>query len=152
LEGNEKETRIVIDTNILMAALINPTSSVWFLLETKAIKFLAPEFFLLELKKYLELIKEKLNKKSALDSFNLLISNLFKNIIIIPEEFYFDMFPVAIDLMKNIDEKDSPFLALALKLKCAILSNDEHFKKQNEVKCYNIDEFINIFFQKTPKE
>lgn len=74
------------------------------------------------------------------------------NIIIIPEEIYLDMLPSAIEIMKNIDEKDSPFLALAMKLQCAILSNDEHFKRQNEVKCYNIDEFLENFFPKSPTD
>ena len=102
--------------------------------------------------KYSAFIKKKLDRKSALESFNLLISNLFKNILIIPEEIYADMLPSASDIMKNIDEKDSPFLALAMKLKCSILSNDEHFKRQNEVKCYNIDTFLEHFFPKVPNE
>ena len=152
MEGNKKETRIIIDTNVLISALINPTSYIWFILELKNFKFLVPEFFLLELKKFSDLIKWKLDKKSILESFNLLISNLFKNIIIIPEELYLDMLPSAIEIMKNIDEKDSPFLALAMKLQCAILSNDEPFKRQNEVKCYNIDEFLENFFPKPPTD
>jgi len=38
--------------------------------------------------------------------------------------------------MKDIDEKDTPFLALALKLQCPVWSNDGDFEKQNLVEVY----------------
>jgi len=55
------------------------------------------------------------------------------------------MLPFAFEVMKDIDEKDSPFLALAMSLKCPILSNDGHFKKQNLIRCYTTKEFIQEF-------
>jgi len=145
LERTETETKIVVDTNVLISALINPESLIWFILELKTFEFLVPEFFLLELEKYSQYIKEKLQNRQSKKSFDYLISELSRNILLIPEEIYLDMLPSAFELMKNIDEKDSPFLALAMKLKCSVLSNDEHFKKQNLVKCYNIEEFVHEF-------
>jgi predicted nucleic acid-binding protein len=38
--------------------------------------------------------------------------------------------------MKNIDEKDTPFLALAWQLSCPIWSNDKHFKEQTIAEVY----------------
>jgi len=52
------------------------------------------------------------------------------------------MLPRSVDIMKKIDEKVSPFIAIALKFKCPVLSYDKHFKKQTEVKSLTIEKFI----------
>jgi predicted nucleic acid-binding protein len=44
--------------------------------------------------------------------------------------------------MKDIDEKDTHYVALALKLNCPIWSNDTDLKKQNKVKIYNTKELL----------
>lgn len=49
--------------------------------------------------------------------------------------------------MKNIDEKDTPFLALALKLKCPIWSNDSDFERQNLVKVYKTSYILKKFLR-----
>jgi len=46
----------------------------------------------------------------------------------------------AYNLMKHIDEDDTPILAAALYLKAPIWSNDAHFKKQNKVRTYSTKE------------
>ena len=38
--------------------------------------------------------------------------------------------------MKEIDPKDTPFLALALHLECPLWSDDAHLKRQSLVPCY----------------
>ena len=145
MERSEGKTKIVIDTNILISALINPNSLIWLILDLKNIEFVIPEFFLQEISKYSELIKKKISQKEIKFSFDYLISELIKSILIIPEENYIDMLPSALEIMKDVDEKDSPFLALAMKLNCPILSNDKHFKEQKSIKCYKIQEFIKEF-------
>ncbi len=65
MEGNKKETRIVIDINVLISALINPTSYIWFILDLKNFKFLVPEFFLLELKNIQTLLNGSLIKNPS---------------------------------------------------------------------------------------
>ncbi len=136
-----------MDTNILIAALINPVSVVWSILEIKDFEFFVPEFFLYELDEYKNLIKEKLDIRGARNTFNFLISELFKNITIIPEELYSDNLTTAAEIMRDIDEKDSPFLALAMTLNCSIWSNDQHFKRQTAAKTYNTDELIREFLR-----
>ncbi|MCP5104970.1 MAG: hypothetical protein GY950_16405 [bacterium] len=49
--------------------------------------------------------------------------------------------------MKDIDKKDAPFVALALKLKIPVWSNDLHFKKQKKVMSYTTDEIFTIFLK-----
>ncbi len=54
--------------------------------------------------------------------------------------------------MKVIDIKDAPFIALALKLKIPIWSNDKHFKKQQKVVSYTTDEIMTNFLENTEKQ
>ena len=134
------KNKIVVDTNVLIGALINPNSIVWSILEIKDIEFFVPEFFLLELNEYKQLIKEKLDTKYKYTNFKFLISELFRNIVLVPKEMYSSKLNEAIEIMKDIDEKDSPFIALAITLNCAIWSNDKDFKKQKKVKVYSTSE------------
>ena len=53
------------------------------------------------------------------------------------------------EIMKDIDEKDTHYVALALKLNCQIWSNDNDLKKQNKkVKVYNTRELLEEFLYK----
>lgn len=143
----EDKTFIVVDTNVLMAALIMPESPVWTVLELREVEFVVPEFSLSELHEYRVLIKEKLSKKGKFELFDFLLSELFKNITIIPEEMYAARLADAVEAMRGIDEKDSPFIALALTLKCPVWSNDEHFKQQKKAAVYKTEELIDEFFK-----
>jgi predicted nucleic acid-binding protein len=48
--------------------------------------------------------------------------------------------------MKDIDEKDTPFLALALQLNCPVWSDDNHFKQQNVVNVYTTKEILPLIY------
>lgn len=67
-----------------------------------------------------------------------------ESVTIIPSEVYNDKIKKACNVMKDIDEKDTPFLALAIKLNYPLWSNDKHLKKQDLVKCFNTQEIANI--------
>jgi len=96
----------------------------------------------LELEEYKQLIKKKLDTKHKNANFKFLISELFKNIALVPKELYSPKLDKAIEIMKDIDEKDSPFIALAMTLNCSIWSNDKDFKKQKKVKVYSTSELL----------
>ena len=49
----------------------------------------------------------------------------FSIIRIMPKEFYLDTFEKAYNICKKFDEKDSPFIGLALKLNIPIWTNDK---------------------------
>lgn len=132
----------MIDTNVLIAALINPTSPVWSILEVKGVDFYVPEFALSELGEYKGLIKEKLDRKGKREEFDFLISELFRNVTIIPEDVYSENLSRATDIMRDIDEKDSPYIALAMSLECPIWSNDRHFGQQKEVLTHSTEELM----------
>ena len=52
--------------------------------------------------------------------------------------------PITYDVMKKIDEKDTPFLALAMQLSCPIWSNDNHFKQQRVIEVYTTREIVDL--------
>ncbi|WP_394296510.1 PIN domain-containing protein [Pyrococcus abyssi] len=67
--------------------------------------------------------------------------------MIVQSPLYEDKTREAYKVMKNIDEKDTPFLALALKLKCPIWSNDSDFERQNLVKVYKTSYILKKFLR-----
>jgi predicted nucleic acid-binding protein len=105
----------------------------------------APEFLFTEIKKYERII---LNKTGlAKSNFEFLLLLLQSHVAVISFKEFYEFLNEAEELMKNIDLKDAPFIALALKLKIPIWSNDLHFKKQNKVLSYTTDEIISGFLE-----
>jgi len=47
--------------------------------------------------------------------------------------------------MKDIDEKDTPILALAIAVEGIIWSNDDHFKKQTRINSLTTKELKDLF-------
>jgi predicted nucleic acid-binding protein len=131
-------TILVIDSNILFAALIKVGSTSDLLFSDK-FRFYAPQFIFEEFEQYKELLISK-TKRSDHD-FNKLIGLFKRRITIIPKK---EVDPF-IDKAKEIspDIKDVPYVALALKLNAAIWSNDKDLKeKLNVVKVYSTEEVM----------
>ena len=93
-----------------------------------------------EIEKYKEYLID--NSELSEEEFEELFELLIENINIITFEEIKSYINRAEEIMKNIDIKDSPFIACALYLKSGIFSYDEHFKKQNIIKVYDINELI----------
>ncbi len=142
-----KEKRIVVDTNVLISSLINPRSVVWKVLDIDDMVFLVPELAIDELEKYEEMIQGKLNSRGCEDEYKYLLSELFAPLIVVPSSEYKEEMEEAYETMKNIDEKDTEFLALAIAYKCSIWSDDGDFKKQEKVDVYTSEEVINEIFE-----
>ncbi|MBS3158184.1 hypothetical protein J4206_02765 [Candidatus Woesearchaeota archaeon] len=128
---------LVIDANILFAALIKISTTSEFLFKHT---LYAPEFIFEEFEKYKDEIKRKTSRTE--DDFNELFDLFERNVILIPKE---EIAPF-LKRAENIspDEKDIPYIALALKLNCAIWSNDKLLKKQDEVKIYSTEEIVRL--------
>jgi len=128
---------VVVDTNVLMAGLLKD-SITRKVLVNKDINFYTPEFAIDEIEEYKQYLinKSELSKEEFEELFELII----ENINIIPFEEIKPYMNQAKEIMKDIDIKDSSFIACALYLKCVIFSYDEHFKKQDVVKVYDIHE------------
>jgi len=137
--------RLVLDTNILISALIRE-SVTRKILVISGIEFLVPEFTFEEINKH----KKEILKKSKLNEpqFNLLMATLKENLTIIPK-YEIRKIKEAKKIMDKIDPNDTIFIALALStLNNGIWSDDIHFKKQNAVKVWNTEELIKYLLRK----
>ena len=135
--------KIVIDTNVLMAGLLKD-SIVRAMLLSKNIKFFIPEHALDEIRKYEdELLKKSGYAKKQLKS---LMNYLLENVKIIPSSITKNHLKKVESIMKNIDIKDSSFIAAVFSINAdGIWSYDNHFKKQDKVKVFSIEELIEKF-------
>ena len=134
--------RLVIDTNVFMAGLLK-NSIVRKVLSSENIQFFIPEHALDELEKHKNTLIKKANINVA--EFDEMVSLLLENIEAVPESKIKAKFKEAEAVMKDIDIKDSPFIATVLSIECdGLLTFDEHFQKQNKIKIFKIKDLINI--------
>ena len=129
---------LVIDSNILFAALLKESGTSDILFKHT---LYAPEFIFEEFRKYKDYLKGK--TKRTEEDFNGLFDLFERNVILIPKE---EIEPF-IEKAEKIspDAKDVPYLALALKLKCSLWSNDGDLKeKQNTIKVYSTEYLIDM--------
>jgi predicted nucleic acid-binding protein len=101
-----------------------------------------PEDGLSEIEYFRNYIISKRERTSQIKSFDYALKFILESVHVIPPELYSSSFKDAYEIMKNIDEKDTPFLALALQLKCPVWSNDKHFKKQSIAEVYTTEKIL----------
>ena len=112
--------RFVVDSNVVFTIIIAGDKSKAFrIVRDYNLTLYFPEDGLLEFKKH----KVKLKKYSK--EFELKSFLAFSLIHVIPSEIYEDKIPEAYNIAKQFDEKDTPFIALALKLNIPIWTNDK---------------------------
>ena len=130
--------KLVVDANILFAALIKEGSTAELLISDK-LQLFAPEFLLTEFAKYEELILKKTHRSH--EEFIQFLDLLKEQIIIIPKK---EIIPF-MDKAEKIspDPKDIVYLALAFALKSNIWSNDKKLKQgQEEITVFSTEELI----------
>ena len=102
--------RLVVDTNIIFSALIKNSTTRGILLSTK-FDFFTPEYVFIEIQNHsIEVMKKS---KYCLEEFETMVDTLFSNIMVVPSEDFKDFIPRAYQIMSDIDEDDTSFLALA---------------------------------------
>ena len=116
--------KIVIDSNILFSALLSPDNRFKTLLYLSDYNFYSCNFLFVEIFKYKDKIKavSKLSEDEILMQLGNLVSKIhFINEDVIPKE----IFKRAYGLCKDIDEKDTPFIALSIFIDAFILTGDK---------------------------
>jgi|SRR3989344_1817317 len=128
---------LIINANILFS-LAKPTTKVREIISLLPISLFAPNFVIEELTKYKQIIMEKSN----LQDFNSFIQLLKERINFVE----LDNYKEEMQKCKNIvpDEKDIEYIALALKLKAPLWSNDKLLKNQPLVKVLTTKEIVEI--------
>ena len=136
--------KVVIDANIIFSALIkgNPI----YIKILNNIDAYAPDFIFTELEKYEKRILKKTHSKQRMKE---IIYKIFKKISIIPKVALSKAnIKKAYELCKDIDEKDTPYLALALELDAYLWTNDkkltEKLRKKGFSKILTTDELLKI--------
>lgn len=129
---------LVIDANILMSALISTQGKTYDLIFNDRIKLFSIDKLLDELEKH----KTEILQKSDLSEydFDIFLSLISSKIEFISysecQEFIKQAEKISPDL------NDAEYFALALKLKCAIWTNDKRLKQQDKVKIYSTEELL----------
>jgi predicted nucleic acid-binding protein len=133
----EKKLKLVVDANILFSALIKNSFTANLLFE-ETLELYAPEYILEEFSKHKKLILRKTSRTE--EEYKQAMHSL-KEIMRIEQDY-----DEIIDEAEKIspDEKDALYFALALKLGCAIWSNDKKLKDQNKIKIINTKELSEI--------
>ena len=119
---------VVVDTNILFASLLAPNTKIRGTLERQDLRFYAPNFLAVEIFKHKERILNK--SKASEDEVYELLYKLFSRVTFISEEtISTGNFLQAYKLCGDVDEKDTPFVALALELEGELWTRDEELKR-----------------------
>ena len=131
---------LVVDANVIFAALIKEDSFAYTLLFSDAFHIFTPEYIFTELEKHKDELLEKTERTT--EEFFRLVETLKRRINIIPLE---ELVPYVEEAEKlTPDPDDMAYFALALKLNCAIWSNDKKLKVQDKIKVYNTHELSKI--------
>ncbi len=115
--------RIVTDANIIISALLGGKPR-FILFDTK-FEFITSDFTLKEVKRYIPLISRKsgVSKKKIKEGIS------FLPLKIVSRNYYKDYLKQAEELIKEIDKDDIDILALYLKEKTFLWSEDKDFEK-----------------------
>jgi len=130
---------LVIDTNIVFSTLLNPKSFIGEIIMNVQddFTFVAPSLLMEEIERYTSKIElySKLNAKE-IQSVKTLVLN---SIEFISEELISeDNWLSAYELTKNVDEYDTPFIALALELNARLWTGDKKLINGLKLKSNNI--------------
>ena len=132
---------ITIDSNILFSALIKDSITRKIILNYPE-RFLFPEYIFQEFLKYKKLLLKKSNLSEK--EFYFLLNNLLKKVKIIKNEKIYKYKKESIKILKDIDIKDAPFIAVCLKYSSILWSDDKALKNQKKIIVLNTKEFINF--------
>ena len=137
--------KIIIDSNIIFSAMLSDENRFYKLFKFNKYKFYSINFLFVEIFKYKEKILKctKLNNEDLLNQFSFVLSKIkFINEDIIPKNIFLD----AYNICKDIDEKDTSFIALTLYLNGYLLTGDNELidglKKKEFDRIISINELL----------
>lgn len=116
--------KIILDSSIIFSALISPNSNIRKALLGSRFDWYCPNFMAFEIFKH----KEKLlkNSKATEEDLHNCYEKILQKVNFINENLIdVEHFLEAWHLCKDVDPKDTPFIALALELGCRVWSKDK---------------------------
>lgn len=119
---------VAVDANIILSALLGGKPSK--ILFDEKFQFITTQFTIEEVKKYLPSLEKKLGVPNRR-----LVSFLNKlPLQVYDRDFYQDKIKKSQKMIAQIDKKDIEILALALKFKTFLWSQDKHFEEVKKTK------------------
>ena len=131
--------RIVIDTNLILSAIIKNSATRHMIMALEA-EFYYPDESLDEIFRNKGEVLEKAGISE--EEFNKIFLTIFKYLRLIKRIEFEKNIKKAEEIIGKIHKNDVIFVAAALTKDAIIWSNDEHFKKQNEVAVLTTKEII----------
>lgn len=132
--------KLVVDANVLFSAAIRDSKTAELLLRDD-LSLYAPEYLFDEFEEYRETLLEKTHRTD--EDFGRFVGILRKRIETVSQDDLADKISEARRVCP--DEKDVPYIALALHLDAAVWTDDKELRKQNAVKIYSTTEVVEEF-------
>ena len=132
--------RLIADTNRIMASLIKDSVS-RKILQSPHLKFATISFGDKEILKYKKVVIEKAGITE--EQFEQVTKIVLKKVEVISDEMVQDKMEEAKNIMDEIDNKDTSFIAASLAIENdGIWSDDKHFEKQDKVKIWKTKDLL----------
>jgi predicted nucleic acid-binding protein len=129
--------RLVADANILFA-LAKDGSTANAITERYRIRLYSPDYVLKELREHQKELTEKIGRP-----YQKIMKDLENRISFIDEKEYCSHLQEAEKLLPD-DTEDAPYLALAIKYRTAVWSNDKHLKTQEKIPVFTTRELLEL--------
>jgi predicted nucleic acid-binding protein len=130
--------RLAADANVILSAAAGKAALRLFLVE--GVEFVTTSFNIEEVGEYLSMIARKYSLSETVLQSQLKLLPL----TIYDRSFYDDYMPKASKKLSDRDPEDIELLALALKLKAPVWTNDRHFKHTG-IEVYTTAQLLKIF-------
>ncbi len=143
--------KIVLDSNIVFSALLSSDNKFKYLIYNKQFNLFSCNFLFVEIFKH----KVKIESISKLKEDELLsqFANILSRIQFIPEKLIpREIFNKAYRICKDIDEADTPFIALTMFLNAKFLTGDKKLIKALKKKEFREVLTVTDIFRKKGKE
>jgi predicted nucleic acid-binding protein len=133
--------KLVIDANVLFASFIKNNLTRAIMLK-KPFSFYSPDYLVDEFFEHLEELADKtmISPRTLKGKVKELLR--LSDIKLVEKRDFEEFLDNASKIIPDSD--DVAYVALALKLNCAIWSNDKRLKEQNKVKVYSTEDLIDI--------
>jgi len=117
----EEGVALVLDSNILFTIIIaGKRSKAYHVIEKYELDLFMPEEALLEFHRHVEKLR-----RHAIKDFETKVMLAFMLVHVVPRELYEDKLRDAYTIARTFDPKDTPFIALSLKLNVPIWTEDK---------------------------
>ena len=126
MEKGSEKILLVVDSNILFSYFMLSRKIRNLVLNSKVTLY-TPDWAIHELNKYFDskIAKRVEEKGISGEEIELIVLDVMQRLIVVPKALYTDKWDEAMKIAEQFDVKDTPFIALALKLNIPIWTGDK---------------------------